>query len=80
MGSATDDLKKEWEETQESLKTLRDELRVKMHLAEMDAKDTFAKLEKKADEVSREVTEVGKGALQEVVGELRKLKDLIKGK
>jgi hypothetical protein len=80
MGSTTDELKKEWEETQESLKTLRDELRVKMHLAGMDAKDTFSKLEKKADEVSRDVTEVGKGTLQEVVGELRKLKDLLTGK
>ncbi len=79
MSSASDELKKEWHETQEALKTLRDELRVKMHLAGMDAKDTFAKLEERADEVGKDVTEVGRGTLREVVNELRKLKDLIKG-
>jgi hypothetical protein len=71
MSSASDDLKKQWQETQDALKTLRDELRVKMHLAGM--------LEERADEVGKDVTEVGRGALREVVSELRKLKDLIKG-
>ncbi len=67
--------KEEWAKTQASLKTLRDELRVKMHLAEMDAKDTFERLEKKADAVSRDVNEVAHGTLAEVVSELKKLKD-----
>ena len=38
------------------LKTVRDEVRVKLHLAGMDAKDAFRRLEAEADRVTREAS------------------------
>jgi len=45
MSHATTQLKKDIQKTLADLHTLRDELRVKAHLAGMDAKDEWAKIE-----------------------------------
>jgi len=81
MGSTTDSIKEEFGKTWKLLATLRDELRVKMHLATLDARDKFAELEKRADAVTRDVDKMAhtvedttRTAVDEVVGELKKLK------
>ena len=50
----------------DKLKTLRDEIRVRLHLAGMEAKDTFAELEKQAEHLARDL----KTASQHAVGEI----------
>ncbi len=47
MGNITSELKSDLNKSLESLQTLRDEIRVRLHLAGMDAKDAWDKLEPK---------------------------------
>jgi uncharacterized protein YPO0396 len=42
------------QEQMDELKTLRDEIRVKMHLAKADARDAFAEVERKFEQVQAE--------------------------
>lgn len=54
----------------ESLAQLRDDLKVRVHLGEMDARDQWQKLEPKWWELQRKVTAVEKasaGAMEEIV-------------
>jgi hypothetical protein len=46
----------------DELKTLRDEIRVKIHLAGMDVRDAFRKIEPAVDKAEHEVTHMAKGA------------------
>lgn len=59
------------------LTQLRDEIRVKLHLAGMDAKDAWAKLEPKVDEAERlahEVSDVTKKAVDDMVARVREFR------
>lgn len=42
------------QEQLDELKTLRDEIRVRMHLAKADARDTFTEIERKFDQIQAE--------------------------
>ena len=53
--------------------TIRDEVRVKLHLLGMDAKDAFAKIEKEADQLGRELDHSAHEALGALVARLEKL-------
>lgn len=58
----------------DELKTLRDEIRVKIHLAEMDARDSFQKVEPAIDKAEHEVTRLAKeagGAVDEAEHEVK---------
>ncbi len=44
------------------VRTLRDEIKVQIHLGSMEAKDAFAKLEPKLREVERDIQEAGETA------------------
>jgi hypothetical protein len=46
----------------DDLRKLRDEIRVKLHLGEMDARDAFKKLEPAVDKAEHEVTHLAKDA------------------
>ena len=58
MSEITDELKHDFKSALESLQTLRDEVRVKMHLASMDAKDQWSKLEVDLDDAQRDAENV----------------------
>lgn len=67
----------------ESLAQLRDDLKVRIHLGEMDARDQWQKLEPKWWELQRKVTAVEKasaGAMEEITaaGNLL-IEELLKG-
>ncbi len=51
-------IKEEFEKMTESLKKQRDELAVKAHLAEMEAKDEWEKAEKQWDKFSAKANEI----------------------
>jgi hypothetical protein len=82
-----------WDDLIETLKQQRDELRVQMHLASLDAKDEFDELEKKWDQWSAEAKAQAKplsaviedsaknvgSALDLVLDEVKQSYDRIKG-
>ena len=64
------DFKREMQESLAQLRTLRDEIRVRLHLAGMDAKDAWKKMEPALDEADRlagEATEASRVAIDKLV-------------
>ncbi|AUX46208.1 hypothetical protein SOCE26_077130 [Sorangium cellulosum] len=75
MSNITSDLKNELQNSLTSLQTLRDEIRVRLHLAGMEAKDAWSKLEPTildAEKLAGDVSETSRNALHDI---LQKLKD-----
>jgi hypothetical protein len=54
------------------LATLRDELRVKLHLAGMDARDAYRELDHEADAVLRDAASASRRVVRALVEKLRK--------
>ncbi len=80
MSDTTKDLKAELDKSVSLLKTLRDEVRVKLHLAGMDAKDQWNKLEPHLDHVmdaAKDVSAASHTAVVEALASVKKLKDSI---
>ena len=79
MSHTTDDLKTELKKSLELLATLRDEVRVKVHLAGMEAKDQWSKLDTELTHVqeatSKAATEATRNALDETLKKLHKFRD-----
>ena len=75
----TDHMKHEFDEQIAHLKTLRDEMRVKLHLASMDAKTAFTELEHQAEHLSREVNDASRHALSDITTKLKKLAETFTG-
>ncbi len=76
MSQTTTELKNEVQKTLGLMRTLRDEVRVKLHLAGMDAKEEWRKLEPHLTEVERtadEFSEATRAAVSEAVKKLSKL-------
>jgi hypothetical protein len=72
------ELKDEVKKGLEHLKTLRDEVRVRLHLAGMDAKDEWNKLEPHlldVEQSARDATEASRKAVGDAVEKLKKLRD-----
>jgi imidazoleglycerol phosphate dehydratase HisB len=77
MSQTTTDLKNELKKSLALLQELRDEVRVKLHLAAMDVKDEWNKLEPHLADVERaaqEATEASRHAVTEAVGKLKKFR------
>ena len=75
------DLKSEMKKGLDLLKTLRDEVKVKLHLAGMDAKDQWAKLEPELAKVERaadQATESSKKLLDETLKRLKAIRDSLR--
>ncbi len=86
MSNIKQDLRDGMEEALSDLRTLRDEVRLKLHLAGMDAKDAFHKLEPRLSEVEREIAKGGdsvagavRGTVDELRASFRRLRDELKG-
>jgi hypothetical protein len=79
--STTDDIKAELQKGLESLQTMRDEIRVRIHLAGMDAKDAWNKLEPavyEAERLAEEVSEEARAAMNELLAKARELRASLK--
>lgn len=75
------DLKSELKKGVDLLRTLRDEVKVKLHLAGMDAKDQWAKLEPELSKVERaadQATESSKKLLDETLKRLKSIRDSLR--
>jgi hypothetical protein len=75
---AAAELKDEVKKGLEQLTTLRDEVRVRLHLAGMEVKDEWNKLEPHLFDVeqsAKEATESSRRALAEAVDRLKKLRE-----
>jgi lipid II:glycine glycyltransferase (peptidoglycan interpeptide bridge formation enzyme) len=80
MSQTTIELKQEIQKSLGLMRTLRDEFRVKLHLAGMDAKDEWHKLEPQLDELERtadQVSEATRNAVAEAVKRLNKLRETL---
>jgi hypothetical protein len=79
----TEQLKQQVHQGLEMLKTLRDEIRVELHLAGMDAKAKWKELEPRFEEAERrakDLSEVSRVAVDEAVKKLRDFRDSLKKK
>jgi len=75
------DLKAELQKGTELLRTLRDEIKLKLHLGGMDAKDQWAKLEPelwKVERAAQQATETSKRLVDEAVQKLKSLRDSLR--
>jgi hypothetical protein len=66
MSQSTDDLKAEFNKSVALLRTLRDEVRVKVHLAGLDAKDGWGKLQGKLESAEKSAVDAAGKAAGEV--------------
>lgn len=63
------------------LKTLRDEIRVDVHLAGMDAKDKWKELEpvmRDAEKLADEVSDVSRRTMEELVEKFRRFRESVR--
>ncbi len=75
------DLKSEMKKGVDLLRTLRDEVKVKLHLAGMDVKDQWAKLEPELYRVERaaeQATESSKKLMDEALNRLKTLRESLR--
>ena len=75
--TTTEELKTHVQESFQLLKRLRDEVRVEIHLAGMEAKDQFQKLEEDAERLLRDAKAASKQKLDEIVGAFKGLRDTL---
>jgi predicted secreted protein len=79
MGQIAQDLKRDLKKSLLDLEELRGEIQLKVHLAGMDAKTEWRKLEKelvKAEEdVARSATDATRAALDETIAKLKKFRE-----
>ena len=75
------DLKQELKKGTDLLRTLRDEIKLKVHLGGMDAKDQWAKLEPELSKVERaaeQATESSKKLVDDALSRLKSLRDSLR--
>ncbi|MGK3959729.1 hypothetical protein [Sorangium sp. So ce1151] len=74
MSNITSELKSDLTKSLESLQTLRDEIRVRLHLAGMEAKDAWGKLEPTlldAEKLAEDVSETSRNALRDILEKVK---------
>lgn len=79
--SAREQIKKQFDEAIQTAKTLRDEIRVELHLASLDAQDRWRKIEPglaDAEKFGSDVSEAAKTAAQQVVKSFREFRTALK--
>ncbi|WP_437731579.1 hypothetical protein [Sorangium sp. So ce1335] len=77
MSNITSDLKSDLTRSLESLQTLRDEIRVRLHLAGMEAKDAWGKLEPTlldAEKLAEDVSETSRNALRDILEKVKEFR------
>ncbi|AGP39831.1 MULTISPECIES: hypothetical protein [Sorangium] len=77
MSNITSELKSDLTKSLESLQTLRDEIRVRLHLAGMEAKDAWGKLEPTlldAEKLAEDVSETSRNALRDILEKVKEFR------
>lgn len=78
MDETSKKLRTEFEENLERLRTLRDEVRLKAHLAKQDVKDSWRELEPRVTalvgQAAKSASEVSRTAVTEAIHALEKLR------
>lgn len=77
MSNVTDELKIELKNGLASLRTLRDEVRLKLHLASMDVRQQWKNLEPRLADVEKaadDVSHASRAALTEAIDALKRLR------
>jgi hypothetical protein len=75
MATNDDAFAKEIESLRKDVTRLRDEIRVKLHLGAMDARDAFAQIEHEVEHAARDASHATKRALERARSQLRVLSD-----
>jgi hypothetical protein len=74
-------MRSELEKSLQQLRTLRDEIRVRIHLGSLEAKDAWSALLPRLEEAERTaegaVTDTARAAVDEVISKLQDLRDRI---
>jgi hypothetical protein len=82
MNQTTKDLKAELEKSAATLRTLRDEVRVQIHLGGLDVKDAWRKLEPRLEtalgRAATEVSDASRAAVAEVTASLRNIRESLR--
>jgi uncharacterized protein YhaN len=81
MSDASTELKTELKKGLGRLQTLRDEVKVKIHLASMSLKDQWKKMEPRLEEVEKaaqDISETSRTALADALKRLEKLRDALR--
>lgn len=82
MADSREDLRRQLDEALETAKRLRDEIRVNLHLAGMDARDKWNELEPKvmqeAERIAREATDNARSTLDGIVQRLREFRETLR--
>ena len=74
MSDVSDEIKKELHKTHDLLKTMRDEIKVKLHLASMEAKERWGKIEPEIEKVGHEIAKTSKSTVDELVTRVKEFK------
>lgn len=77
MSLTTNQIKNELDDTRALLRTLRDEIRVKLHLAGMEAQQTWKKLDSESEKLVREVGKASRETIDAAVLALRRFNESI---
>jgi hypothetical protein len=62
----------------QDLETWRDELRVRIHLGKLDAKDSWSAIQHEASQTGHELKVASREALDELIGKLSQLRDRLR--
>lgn len=79
MGDVRQELKEKWPEAMDDLRTMRDRIRLKIHLAKMDVQSTWQTVEPKIDDLAARFASATEGKLQELEDAAKRLRDEVKG-
>lgn len=77
MSLTTNQIKNELDDTRVLLRTLRDEVRVKLHLASLEAQQAWKTLDGETEKLAREIGKASRETIDAAVNSLRKLNDSI---
>jgi predicted nucleic acid-binding Zn-ribbon protein len=75
MSDTTNDLKNELKKGLSQMQTLRDEVRVRLHLANMELKDQWNKLEPHLADVEKKAADVSEASKQMISDAVKKLEN-----
>jgi hypothetical protein len=82
MNQSTRDLKAELEKSAAVLRTLRDEVRVQLHLGGLEVKEEWRRLEPRLEAViertTKDVSDASRVAAVEITDAVRKLRDALR--
>jgi hypothetical protein len=68
----------DWKQVRQDAQALRDEIRLQVHLAGMDAKNTFEQLEKQADKLAQELARDSKKAWGHLIESFKRVREQIR--